>query len=943
MRMTFFLALSICAISMGSCCAAGKTVVPPSWEILPIPRYVNYGSPKSFVTLGRVAIVRKEGGPYQTLRTNSGELIGESTITEEDLARALRNSGVAQVDSVADNLSSYDGYDTLMLLGNPEYNAQTAKMFKKMKLSFSTWDATDTPEDDFADWNDFGREGYLLKVGKVGGKNIVILAGYDHNDANGAFYGAGTFYALQSLRQLIVRDRDAIKIKTVEIADKPLVAVRGYYTAFIPSEDYQWRDIDMMAKMKVNANVYWYGNSMAGYSAEATSKFRYPWRPEQLETFGKIGKWCKEHFITMVFCMNADHYTSWWATPMSFDGKRKDPCHYDPGYQIESEFTQMWAKLGYEVKNDVDALASKFVQLNKAVGGEAIFQPMNEDDVFGLIHSEDKKFFNTDTADKKQDAINYGRARGLLLASLYKRVRELCPDSSLMMPMDPPSSLPYQRVLETNEDYSRDFLKSMVETFKEQGVFEHIPVLTTAGGTLAEVIINKQIDDFKDWCDGAPVLLHENNIATDHMGAYETNPKGRRSFMQLCDSRGPEGGDNDISQRLSRQYPAGYRDKNLYKRLWGIEWNGMNVYDRAGQYVVAWSMAQWMWNMAALDRDKINAMAVRKVSSAESYPLVKDFFEEFNRPMGYLPDETNPNPPLIISNRIAFQGTGWNYIIEPSNDMRVECQRLRAKLAKLLPELDAKWRNDVEKIPAFKWFGYKALNFCTVYLAQGYINGWNCEKTTAADILQGERLRDLYLDAEDIQQRFFAGPEIATGRNWVCHNNYHDPLRSLYTGERLGPYPKTSADAKHYADFWQQGLLNRFFEPVLSISTAELTDGDARLAGGWGKVEEADGEKFRTITGEAALSMKAIGKDRLLVRARVGAVSAANPESSEITLASGSASRHDSVFKTRWVTWLLPRGVSISTLTIKAEKPVRVCAVEVYCEMDSARETKGGR
>jgi hypothetical protein len=796
-----------------------------------------------------------------------------------------------------------------------------------MKLSFANWQDPNTPEDTFKDWANLGKEGYILKAGQADGKNIVILAGYDRDDATGKFYGAGTFYALQSLRQLIVKDGKALKIKTAEILDKPLVGVRGSYTGYVPVEEYQWRDIAMMAKMKANANVYWYGCAMAGYSIEATAKFRYPWRPEQLALIGKFGKWCREHFITMVFCMNGDHYNIGWAAPLSFDGKRKDPCHYDPNYTVEPQIKELWAKAGYDVKNDCDVLAAKFAQLNKAVGGGAIFQPMNEDEIFGLIHEADKKLFKTDTGDKKQDAVNYGRARGLFVASLYKRIRQLCPDSSMMMPMDAPATLAYQRVIETNQDNSRVFLKSMSDIFKEQGVLEHIPILTTGGGTLAEVLTNKQIDDCKEWCNGAPILLHENNIVTDHMGAYETDPKAPRWPMQLCDNHRPEDGPKELSVRLSEQYPAGYRDKELYKRLWAVEWN---VYDWAGQDVVAWSEMAWMWNMAALDRGKVNALAVRKVSDAESYPLVKAFFEEFDRPIGYLPNEECPNPPLILSNRIAFPGKGWNYIIEPNDAMRLECQRLRDKLARLIPELDAKWHNELEKALAFKFFGYKALNFSTLYLARGYAGGWKgCN--SSKDLYNGERLRDLYLQAEEIQQRFFAGPEILPGANWVCHNGYHDPLRSLYTGERNGPDPKTPKDAKYYEDFWKKGLLGKFFESLASVTASELPD-----SSGWGKLEQADGEKFRTITGEASLKLPPSSQGRILIRIKIGNPATSLAECTKITLSAGQASHADGVCMPRWITWLVPEGADASKLTIKTEKTVRVYGVEVFKEKSSS-------
>jgi len=916
--------LGAAAPGLADAVRAEETGIPPSWKILPIPRWVDYGSPDDFITLGKVAVVRKTGSPYETQRDEKMDLVGGSTITEEELKGLLNDLGLSEVTCLPEDGVDYGGFDTLILLGPPEQNALTARFVDAMGLSFERWDDPNSPGDDFTQWSDFGREGYLLKVGRSGGQNIVILAGYDRGDLEGGLRGAGTFYAMQSFRQLIVGEGKGLKIKTAEIADKPLVGVRGCYTGFVPVEEYQWRDIAMMARMKANANVYWYGNAMAGYNSEAASRFRYPWKPEQLDLIGRIGRWCREHFIMMVFCMNADHYSASWAAPRSFDGKRQDPCHYDPDYEVEPEFKEMWADVGYAVKNDADILAAKFAQLNEAVGGGAIFQPMNEDEVFGLIHEEDKELFKTDTGDQVQDAVNYGRARGLFVASLYKRVRRLCPDSSVWMPMDPPASLPYQRVIETNENNSRVFLKSMSDTFREQGVLEYIPMLTTGGGTLAEVLTNKQIDDYKRWCNGAPVLLHENNIPTDHMGAYETDRNAPRSLMQLSDSLQPGDARKELSLRLSEQYPAGYRDKELYKRLWGIEWNGMNVYGRAGQYVLAWSEMTWMWNMAAMDRGKVNALAVRKVSDSKSYPLVKAFFEEFDRPIGYLPDEGCPDPPLILSNRIAFPGRGWNYVIEPRDDMRLECQRLKDKLARLIPELDARWHNERERVAAFKWFGYKALNFCTLYLARGYAGGWKgCESTK--DMLTGEGLRDLYLQAEEIQQRFFAGPEIVPGANWVCHNGYHDPLRSFYTGERLGPDPGTPKDAKYHEDFWTEVLQGEFFDPLSSIAAVDLAE-----SSGWGKVEEADGEKFRTVTGEASARLTAGTTGRILVRIKIGTRATSLADCTNITLSAGEASHEDGVCKPRWLYWLLPDDADASRLTIKTAKPVRVYCIEVH-------------
>ena len=61
--------------------------IPPSWQVLPIPRDADYGATDDFLTLGRAAIVRR--GAYQTVRDGAGELVGESTITEGELVRIL--------------------------------------------------------------------------------------------------------------------------------------------------------------------------------------------------------------------------------------------------------------------------------------------------------------------------------------------------------------------------------------------------------------------------------------------------------------------------------------------------------------------------------------------------------------------------------------------------------------------------------------------------------------------------------------------------------------------------------------------------------------------------------------------------------------------------------------------------------------------------------------
>jgi hypothetical protein len=770
--------------------AAGKAAfsedIPPPWVVLPVPRCVEYGPSDAFLPLNNVAIVRKPGSPYQTVRTPQGELEAGSTVIEEELVAILKEYGVA-AQTVADTPDACAPFGTLILLGPPNRNAQTAEWFARMGLSFNKWKDPRTPEEHLTDWPDLGPEGYVLKAGALDGKTVIILAGYDFDDVTKKTRCAGTFYALQSFRQLLVKDGDSVKVKTAELMDKPLLAVRGCYTGFDPDEKLEERSIAFMAQMKANQNIYWYGNSLAGYNAEAASKFRYPWKPEQLEVYRRMGRQCREHFITLVFCMNPDHYIVDWAAAKSFDGSRKDPLHYNLNHPVEPEFQEMWKRLGFEVKNDVDILAAKFRQLSEAVPG-AMLQIMNEDDVFGLVHDEDKRLFATQTGDTRQDSVNYGKARAQFLAALYKRIRELCPDYPGLMPACPPDGVCYQFALERDEQHSQAFMQSLGATLKAMGLQDALPLITTGGGTEAEVIAGKQIDDFRGWSGGAPVILCENSFPQGfHIGAYETDKAGPRFPWQT-----------------NPDYPAGYRDPELYKKLLGIHWNGLN-----DQHVLGWCEAQYLWNMAALEREKLNALAVRKVCSADAYPLVKSFYEEFDNPGCYLPDCQPPIHVLVVSDSLAFRSegqNGWQYDIKYTDDRRRESQRLHDKWTRLKPKLEKHWDAPFEKAASMKYLGDRAHAFCTVYLAYGYIEGWQ-DRTTEA-LLEGTPLRDLYLEADDIQERFFAGPDQVpagtgiAGGTVVDRTEYTSALHFLYTNGHMALSPESPAKAERYVNIW---------------------------------------------------------------------------------------------------------------------------------------------
>ena len=586
-----------------------------------------------------------------------------------------------------------------------------------------------------------------------------------------------------------------------------------------------------------------------------------------------------------------------------------------PNHKVEPQFKEMWAKLGYPVEDDVDILAAKFTQINKAMNGGVMFQMMNEDDIFGLYHPEDKKLFQTDTPDPKQNAINYGHARAKVLIRLYKKIREVCPDSRDVMTLCPPDGLAYQTPLETNQFNSRDFFIAFAKTIKEAGLQQKLPVMTTGGNTVAEVLKSETIKNFKEWCQGSPIMLCENNFAdTFHIGAYEYDPKGPRSYLQT-----------------NKELPAGFRDKELYKYLDAIHWN-MNCLRDLN--VHAWTYSQFMWNMVAGDKKTLDELATRKVCSAETYPLVKAFFEEYDNPMCYLVDCQPPGRLKVISDRVAFTaGEGWVYDINYTDAMRLESQRLRDLLKKMIPELEQKWEMPFVKEAALRSFGISPLNFCTVYLAYGYMQGW--EGKTSENFLEGAALRDLYLEADTIQQNFFQGPEMVPGLAERENSSYSGKLFFLYTKGQNKALPKTPQEADYYLDIWGKGLLGKYFTPVAApaspIALPDLPDNDPRLSGEWGKVEEADGQKFRAVSGQAALKLAPLPKGRYLMRIKLGTAATAPTESTKVQLAIGSLTREEALCKPRWINWLLPEDATgMDALTIKTQSPVRVYGVEIF-------------
>lgn len=879
---------------------------PPSWRVVPIPRWADYGDESATTALGRVAIVRRPSGPYDTERDASGELVAGRTIVAEELRAVLSAAGVQEIADLPDDAAQLEGYDTLISLGPPRLNALSEQVVAAWGLDFARWDDPNTADDDFTQWSDLGPEGYVLKTGELDGRTVILLAGHD---ADGdAFCGAGTFYALQSLRQLLIPEATGPRVKLAEIVDKPLVRYRGCFSGFDPSDDQQWRDTEIIPRIKANMNVYWYGNSLADYNVESASKFRYPWRPDQLAKLARFGKYCRERFVTTVFCMNADHYHVDWAAAKTLDGSAKDPLHYDPDHPVEAGIKEMWADLGFDVQNDVDVLAAKYAQLYDAVPG-SVFQLMNEDDLFGLVHESDMKRFFTRPDDPATCAAEYGVARAEFLVALHRRIKELRPDSPDLLPICPPGQLCYQHVLNRDEDYSREFLHALGSTFQKHDMADVFPILTTGGGTAAEVVDVQTVRNFRDWAAGCTVQICDNNFPQGfHVGAYETNPDGPRSPHQF-----------------SEKYPAGYRDKQLFEHVWGISWNGLN-----DEHVLAWCQGQYMWNMLQNDRAVLNDLAVRKASTEATYPVLRAFYEEYDSPTCYLPDCQPPYRLLTVSDRVVFPSDGWVYNMAFTDEMRIECTRLLEKLTELVPQLDGAWTSPHHQTVGLDVYAHDVAAFATIYLAYGYLSGWT--GPTDVDAYAGDALRDLFLAAEDLQGRFFAGPESGPGR-WKARRNYYSgKTRFVYTAGQFKPDPEKPADCAQYRDIWAEGLADRYYS---LHSTVQLSAADpSALTGVWSEPAAETEVPCREVSGDAAVRISAPDHGPVVLRVLIGTATNDRAKAIPVRLELGDAAIDDGAAMRRWLTWLIPdRGSDDGLLRIHTDGPVEVYEVQTWRPM----------
>lgn len=137
-------------------------------------------------------------------------------------------------------------------------------------------------------------EGYVLAIGrdKHGVRNIV-LAGKDKN---------GTFYAAQTLRQIIRGNTHNVWVPCIEVRDYPTMPYRGAIEGFYGtpwSHQNRLDQIDFYGKMKMN--TYIYAPKDDPYHRD---KWRDPYPADKLAQMQELVNRCKENHVNFNFAIS---------------------------------------------------------------------------------------------------------------------------------------------------------------------------------------------------------------------------------------------------------------------------------------------------------------------------------------------------------------------------------------------------------------------------------------------------------------------------------------------------------------------------------------------------------------------------------------------------------------------------------------------------------------
>lgn len=144
-------------------------------------------------------------------------------------------------------------------------------------------------------------DGYVLSVSRPEGEsqNWIAIEGVDER---------GTFYGVQTLKQLLVHSGDTIMIEEIDVADQPAMATRGSIEGFYAHESsggvaWTWEQRKEQVRFygETKMNTYIYAPKDDPYHR---AQWRQPYPDDQLEELAATAKVARDNHVDFVFALS---------------------------------------------------------------------------------------------------------------------------------------------------------------------------------------------------------------------------------------------------------------------------------------------------------------------------------------------------------------------------------------------------------------------------------------------------------------------------------------------------------------------------------------------------------------------------------------------------------------------------------------------------------------
>lgn len=240
-------------------------------------------------------------------------LIGPATDHSalDDLTAVLRDSGVTRIDRVAATASAA-GRGTLDIWvgGSAEGNAASGRQLRSSGVAGPAG---------------LTSGGYVLVAGTVQGRLAVVLDGVD---------GTGTFYAVQTFRQLIQRHGPVAVVPGVQVRDWPSFAMRSGGETFYGNV---WSQADALHQMrflgahKMNAFLY----TPSGDTRTAGANWRTTYPAAELAPLAAVVAEARKQHVDFMYRID----------PEAPGAPASGICHSDPAdlQALVARYEQLWS------------------------------------------------------------------------------------------------------------------------------------------------------------------------------------------------------------------------------------------------------------------------------------------------------------------------------------------------------------------------------------------------------------------------------------------------------------------------------------------------------------------------------------------------------------------------------------------------------------------------